>query len=57
MGSIAEYLTHNKVTFGSVSLGGNIVNGAADTVLIGGILYGIISLIFFISFKSMRKFN
>ena len=57
MGSIAEYLTHNQIYVGTISLGGNAMNGAADAVLIGGILYGIISLIFFSVFGSMRRFH
>ena len=57
MGSIAEYLTHNKIYIGTITLGGNAMNGAADAVLIGGILYGAISIIFFGIFGSMRRFR
>ena len=57
MGSIAEYLTHNQIYVGTITLGGNAMSGAADAVLISGILYGTISIIFFSIFGSMRRFR
>jgi len=58
MGSIAELLGRNGgVDLGFIRLGGDIASGAADTVLIGGILYGIVSLIFFILFPALRRFK
>ena len=58
MGSIAELLGRSGgVDLGFIRLGGDIASGAADTVLIGGILYGIVSLIFFILFPALRRFK
>ena len=58
MGSLAEILsTQMGISIGPVKLGGNIHNGAADTVLIGAILYGIATLAFFWLVPSLRRFR
>jgi hypothetical protein len=58
MGSVAELLGKSGgLDLGFIHLGGTIARGAADTVLIGGILYGIVSLIFFMLFPALRRFR
>ena len=58
MGSLAEILsTQMGISIGPVKLGGNIPSGAADTVLIGAILYGIATLAFFWLVPSLRRFR
>ena len=65
MGSAAEFLTTNTwnlsfttswMSFEHV-LGGSIARAAADTVMIAGILYGIISVLFFLLFPALRRFR
>jgi MFS family permease len=58
MGSIAEILsTQTGISFGPLKLGGNISSGAADTVLIGAILYGVTTILFFWLVPSLRRFK
>lgn len=57
MGSLAEFLTDNTVDAGFGILGGSTMRGAADTVLIAGILYGVISFSFFMLFPALRRFR
>jgi MFS family permease len=57
MGSLAEGLSRRSVDLGFMTLGGDVASGAADTVLISGILYGIISLAFFTFSPALRRFK
>ncbi len=58
MGSVAELLSRSGgLNLGFIRLGGDIASGTADTVLIGGILYGIVSLLFFMLFPALRRFR
>ena len=58
MGSVAQLLSRSGgLNLGFIRLGGDIASGTADTVLIGGILYGIVSLLFFMLFPALRRFR
>lgn len=58
MGSIAELLSNpNGVSFGTIALGGGISRGAADTVLIASILYGVVTIAFFWFVPTLRRFR
>jgi MFS family permease len=59
MGAIAEFLSREAGfnVGGLFHLGGGISRGVADTLLISGIAYGVISMIFFATFPALRKFR
>ena len=58
LGGIAEILKRpGGLDLGFMQLGGSIASGVADTVLISGIAYGVVTLIFFAAFSSLRSFR
>jgi len=58
LGGIAEILKRPEgLDLGMIKLGGDIASGVADTILISGITYGLVSLLCFLVFPSLRKFQ
>ena len=58
LGGIAEILKRPEgLDLGIIKLGGDIASGVADTILISGIAYGLVSILCFLIFPSLRKFQ
>ena len=59
MSTIAEFLSRDAGfnVWGLFHLGGGIKRGVADTLMISGIAYGIISMTFFATFPALRRFR
>ena len=45
------------VDLGFVQMGGSIASGVSDTVLISGIAYGVVTLVFFAILPALRNFR
>ena len=58
LSGMAEILKRpGGVDLGFVQLGGSIASGVSDTVLISGIAYGVVTLIFFAVLPALRNFR
>ena len=58
LGGVAEVLKRpGGLDIGFMQLGGSIASGVSDTVLISGIVYGVVTLIFFAILPALRSFK